>query len=146
MTPFSSLIQSLAAATNLPLETDAQDSCTLETDGLLITLQYRREHDDVALFAPVTDPGAELSPETFRTALALSCHGEGTKGNFLGLFHNALVLSTFAPLEGLTAETLGARILAFADAAISVRDALDAPAPAAEPAASGSADLSAIRV
>ncbi len=128
MTPFSTLISSLAASTNLPLEIDAQDACTLETDGLFVTLQYRRERDDVVLFAPVTEAGDELSPETLRTALTLACHGEGTKGNFLGLFDGTLILSTFAPLEGLTPESLGAKVLAFADAALDVRDALAAPA------------------
>ena len=53
------------------------------------------------------------------------------------------LLSTFMPLEGLTAETFGGRILAFADTAHAVRDAL--AAPALEPAdgvAPGEAALS----
>ena len=72
---------------------------------------------------------------TLRKALALACNGEGTRGNFLGLFDGTLLLSTFIPLEGLTAETLGGRILAFADTAHAVRDAL--AAAATEQTASG---------
>jgi len=151
MSPFESLIHDFAASTGLPLEIDAQDACTLETDGLFVTIQYRRDRDDVALFSSVSDPGAALPPETLRTALGLACNGAGTRGNFLGLFDGALLLSTFLPMEGLTAESLAPRILAFADAAVAVREALAAPAHAAEaaepppPPGLGS-DLSTLRV
>ena len=135
MTPFESLIGEFSKETGLPLEVDAGESCSLETDGLVVTLQYRRERGDVAIFAPVSEPGADLPSETFRTALTLACNGEGTRGNFLGLFGDALILSAFVPFEGLTAATLGDRVLAFADAALAVRAAL--AAPAAEQAAGG---------
>ena len=82
----------------------------------------------MALFAPVTEPDGELPPETLRKALALACNGEGTRGAYLGLFDGTLLLSTFMSIEGMDAETLGGRILAFADTAHAVRDALAAPA------------------
>lgn len=132
MTPFESLIAEFAKKTGLPLEVDGLESCSLETEGLVITLQYRRERDDVALFAPVSEPGEELPPETLRAALELACNGKGTRGNFLGLFAGTLLLSAFVPFEGLTAAALGDRVLAFADAALAVRTAL--AAPTAEPA------------
>ena len=132
MTPFESLISAFAKETGLPLEVDARESCSLETDGLVVTLQYRRERGDVAIFAPVSEPDADLPPETFRTALTLACNGKGTRGNFLGLFDDTLLLSAFVPFEGLTAAALGDRVLAFADAALAVRTAL--AAPTAEPA------------
>ena len=135
MTPFESLIGEFSKETGLSLKADAGESCSLETDGLVVTLQYRRERGDVAIFAPVSEPGADLPAETFRTALTLACNGEGTRGNFLGLFGDALILSAFVPFEGLTAATLGDRVLAFADAALAVRAAL--AAPAAEQAAGG---------
>ena len=135
MTPFESLIAEFAKNTGLPLEADAQESCSLETENLVITLQYRRERGDVVLFAPVSEPGEELPPETLRAALELACNGKGTRGNFLGLFDDTLLLSAFVPFEGLTAATLGDRVLAFADAALAVRVAL--AAPAAEQAAGG---------
>lgn len=135
ITPFESLIASFAKETGLPLEVDARESCSLETEGLVVTLQYRRERGDVAIFAPVSEPGADLPPETLRAALELACNGEGTRGNFLGLFGDALILSAFVPFEGLTAATLGDRMLSFADAALAVRAAL--AAPAAEQAATG---------
>jgi hypothetical protein len=139
MTPFESLVSQLAAATGLPLEVDARDSCSLETDGLVITLQYRRGRDDLVIFAPVTDPDAKLAPETLRSALALACHGEGTHGNFLGLFEGTLLLSAVLPLEGLDADALAARLLAFSDTALGVRATLAAPtaAPADAPPADG---------
>ena len=140
MTPFESLIAEFAKNTGLPLEADAQESCSLETEDLVITLQYRRERDDVVLFAPVSEPGEELPPETLRAALELACNGKGTRGNYLGLFLFAgtLLLSRFMPFDGLTADALGDRVLAFADAALAVRAALAAPAapePAPAPAA-----------
>ena len=135
MTPFESLIGGFSKETGLPLEVDAGGFCSLETDGLVVTLQYRRERGDVAIFAPVSEPGDDLPPETLRAALLLACNGEGTRGNVLGLFDGALLLSAFVPFEGLTADTLGDRVLAFADAALAVRDALGAPA--AEQAAGG---------
>lgn len=135
MTPFESLIGEFSKETGLSLKADAGESCSLETDGLVVTLQYRRERGDVAIFAPVSEPDADLPPETLRTALTLACNGKGTRGNFLGLFDDTLLLSAFVPFEGLTAATLGDRVLAFADAALAVRVAL--AAPAAEQAAGG---------
>ncbi len=132
MTPFESLISELAAATGLPLQIDARESCSLETDGAILTLQHRREFDDVVIYAPVTEPGEPLTPETLRAALSLAFNGQGTRGNFLGLVEDALLLSTSIPMEGLSAEALGGRLLAFVDAALVVRDALEsAPAPPA---------------
>ena len=137
MTPFESLIAEFARKTGLPLEVDGRESCSLETEDLVVTLQYRRERDDVALFAPVTESGGELASETLRTALRLACNGKGTRGNYLGLFEDTLLLSAFVPFEGLTAAALGDRVLAFADAALAVRDALAASA-AREPAPASS--------
>ena len=137
MTPFESLISAFAKETGLPLEVDARESCSLETDGLVVTLQYRRERGDVTIFAPVSEPDADLPPETLRTALTLACNGKGTRGNYLGLFAGTLLLSGFMPFDGLTADVLGDRVLAFADAALAVRAALAAPAapePASAPA------------
>ncbi len=127
MTPFESLIGEFSKETGLSLKADAGESCSLETDGLVVTLQYRRERGDVAIFAPVSEPDADLPPETLRTALTLACNGKGTRGNFLGLFDDTLLLSAFVPFEGLTAAALGDRVLAFADAALAVRTALAAP-------------------
>ena len=134
MTPFESLIAEFAKNTGLPLEADAQESCSLETEDLVITLQYRRERDDVVLFAPVSEPGEELPPETLRAALELACNGKGTRGNYLGLFAGTLLLSRFMPFDGLTADALGESVLAFADAALAVRAALAEPAAAPSPA------------
>ena len=130
MTPFESLIAEFAKNTGLPLEADAQESCSLETEDLVITLQYRRERDDVVLFAPVSEPGEELPPETLRAALELACNGKGTRGNYLGLFAGTLLLSRFISFDGLTADALGDRVLAFSDAALAVRAALAEPAAA----------------
>ena len=124
MTPFETLVSELATATGLALQVDAQDSFALVTDGLVVTVQYRRESDDVALFAPLDSGEEDVSPAQMRKALELACHGKGTRGNFLGIFDGALVLSRFVPFEGLTLQKLGSLVIAFADAAIAVESAL----------------------
>ena len=124
MTPFETIVSELATATGLAIQVDAQDSFALVTDGLVVTVQYRRDSDDVVLFAPLDSGKEDISPAQMRKALELACHGKGTRGNFLGLFDGALILSRFVPFEGLTSQKLGSLIIAFADAAIAVESAL----------------------
>lgn len=130
MTVFDKLLADFAAMTGLQVAADAQNSCQLETSDLLITLQYRGQADDLVIFAPVTDSGeAEgLSPAQYKKALSLAYDSKGTSGASLGLFNGELVLSVHLPMSGLDAETLGVRLTAFTDAAISVRAEIAAEA------------------
>ena len=121
---FGALIGEFAHETGLGLEIDDKGSCSVITGGTVVTMQYREETDDVALFSAVTAPEDAISPAVMRKALELACHGQGTHGNFLGLFGDAIVVSRFMPMEGLTAKTLGATLVAFADAAAEIEDAL----------------------
>ena len=57
MNQFESLIADFAKMTGLPLSPDARGGCALQADGIFITLQYRAEAGDVAVFAPVADGG-----------------------------------------------------------------------------------------
>ena len=151
MTAFESIISEMAAATGLPLEIDEKDACSVEADGIITTIQYRRDKDDVTIFSLVEEEADEAK---CRAALKLSLHGKGTDGNFIGLFDGGIVMSTFMPLEGLTAETLGARLLSFADTALQVRSAIEAeegkPAQEVDASVEGSSfdfsNFSAIRV
>ena len=119
MTPFDSLITQFAKSTGLPLEVAADNSCTLETGGITITLQYRPEHDDIAIFSPVAiqDGATGFPAATLKRALELSFNGTGTQGGFLGLFEDALILTAFIKLNGLDADILAVRILSFTDTA-----------------------------
>ena len=123
MTVFDKLLADFAAMTGLEVSADPQNSCQLETDGLIITLQYRSDADDLVIFAPVTDPdeNGELAPSQYKKALSLAFDGKGTSGASLGLFDGQLVLSVHLPMNALDAETLGVRLTAFTDAAISVK-------------------------
>lgn len=123
MTVFDKLLADFAAMTGLQVAADAQNSCQLETDGLIITLQYRSDADDLVIFAPVTDSDGNggLVSSQYKKALSLAYDGKGTSGASLGLFDGELVLSVHLPMNGLDAETLGVRLTAFTDAAISVR-------------------------
>ena len=119
MKPFDALINEFAEATALPLEVAADDSCSLEYENIIITLQYRQASDDVVIFAPVLTPDEEetLPNNVLRRALELSYNGKGTRGAFLGMFDGALVLSVSLPLHGLDVDLLSARIMTFAETA-----------------------------
>ncbi len=142
MSSFTRLIADFAALTGVDADVDEYDSCTLETDGLVITVKYRRAHDDVVIFVPVTEnDGFEpLKPEMLRTALRLSYNGAETRGNFLGLFENNLILSHTYGNADLTPEKLADILLAFAEAAAFVRNALKFSESAPEEASGSSWD------
>lgn len=123
MTAFESLISDFAQMTGLPLSPDERGGCALETDGTIITIQYRAEADDIVVFSPVTDSDAGVRPSKamLEKALSLAFDGKGTSGAFLGLFGVTLILSVHLPMQGLDAESLGVKLTAFSDAALSVK-------------------------
>ena len=128
MNAFESVIADFAKMTGLSLTPDVRGGCFLETDGIFITIQHREAADDVVIFASVTDPEAPERPTKamLEKALALAYDGIGTSGAFLGLLNGELILSVHLPMQGLDAETLGFRLTAFADAAVSVRNEIAA--------------------
>jgi len=141
MTHFESLIADFAAATGLELAVDERDACTLVSDRLALTIQYLRDADEVSLFAPVaeaTDADGALPPAVLRKALELAWDGRGTRGAFLGLFGDALVLSLRLPLQDLDVGAFAVRFTAFADTAETVAAALEAAADASLPDAPAS--------
>ncbi|WP_202108109.1 type III secretion system chaperone [Succinivibrio dextrinosolvens] len=126
MSVFKKLISELAELSGLPLEIDNKNSCSLESDSLIITLQYRKANNDIVIFAPVTDPDrySNINESVLRKALELSFNGTGTEGNYLGLFNNDLILSSVINLRELTAEKLAECIFAFKQNASFVRESL----------------------
>ena len=123
MSAFKKLMEEFSAATGVDVVVDDGGACTLETDGMLLTLQYLQEKDEVVLFAPVWQPetaGGALSSATMRTALELGYDGKETGGAHIGLFENSLVLSIHLPMADLDGERLGVRIMAFFDVATGV--------------------------
>lgn len=80
---FNKLISELAEVSGLPLEVDNNDSCSLENEGLIITLQHRKEQNDIVIFSPLTDPDLyiDVNESVMRRALELSFNGIGTSGN-----------------------------------------------------------------
>ncbi|MCR5084396.1 MAG: type III secretion system chaperone [Succinivibrionaceae bacterium] len=126
MGTFSQLISDLSRETGLGLEVDADNTCSLEFEGMIIVIEYREEADDVALFVPVTDPDRtyNVSPPVLRKALELGFNGEGTGGNFLGMFNGTLVMSRTVPFTGLGHQRLAALLAEFSERALLVRDTL----------------------
>ena len=59
-----------------------------------------------------------------RRALELGANGDGTGGHFLGVKAGMFVLSAILPLEGLTAEAFGKRMLSLVAASRSVAQEL----------------------
>lgn len=119
MNLFKQMIQSLSEYVGIELTVNNNNAVILENNNLLITLQYRAEREDIVIFAPVTDPDKIDKPDEkiLRNALTLAYNGEGTEGNFLGLFNNHLILSNTIPLKDLTVENLSARIIQFSSTA-----------------------------
>ena len=101
MSAFNKLMEEFSAATGVDTVVDGERSCTLEVDGILVTLQYLEDADEVVLFAPVWQPEAEgalPSSATMRAALELGYDGKETGGAHIGLFENSLVLSIHLPM------------------------------------------------
>lgn len=123
MNSFESLMADFSAKTGLDLVPDERQGCFLENEGIVITIQYRQEADEIVIFAPVTDPDSGTAPTKamYEKALSLSYDGKGTSGASLGLFDGNLILSVHLPMEGLDASALGTKLLAFSDAAVSAR-------------------------
>ena len=123
MSAFNKLMEEFSAATGVDTVVDGERSCTLEADGILVTLQYLEDADEVVLFAPVWEPEAEgalPSSATMRAALELGYDGKETGGAHIGLFENSLVLSIHLPMADLDGEKLGVRVMAFFDVATGV--------------------------
>ncbi len=119
MKPFDALIKEFAETTGLPLQVAGNDSCNLEYEDIIITMQYRHASDDIVIFAPVltTDEYETLPNGVLFRALELSYNEEGTRGAFLGMFEGALVLSVSLSMNWLDAAQLCARVLTFAETA-----------------------------
>ena len=144
MSVFEKLISEFATMTGLEIAPDVNESCTLESNGVIITIQYRSDADDVVIFAPLAIPeNGSYSRSAYEKALSLAYDGQGTGGAFLGLFDGALILSLHLPVEGLDAPTLGVRLTAFADAAESLNAEIAVvPEDVAEPARIDGLDFS----
>ena len=69
---FEALIGEFARETGLGLEIDDKGSCSVITGETIVTIQYREETDDVALFSAVTAPEDAMSPAVMREALKLA--------------------------------------------------------------------------
>lgn len=90
MNAFTKLLNEFSKLTGLETEADSDNSCSIETDGgVIITIQYLANTNELVIFAPVTDPDKfdKLDYSVLKTALELSYNGEGVKGNCLGMFH-----------------------------------------------------------
>lgn len=126
MTVFKDFIQKMSEISGLELAATPNDACMLETDGLIVTLQYRSDHDDIVFFTPLLDPEKfiKIEEQILREALRLSFAGEKIGKCHLGLFDENLVLTKGLKIEGLTAEKLFLELNNFTDIALMCRDVL----------------------
>lgn len=123
MTDFESLISDFAAQTGVKPPQEGKDSLDLVADGMVVSVLHRRERRDCVIFTlPLDDE--PVSPAMMRRALELDANGDGTGGHFLGVKAGMFVLSAILPLEGLTAEAFGKRMLSLAAAARTVAQEL----------------------
>ena len=66
---FGVIIEEFAHETGLGLEIDDKGSCSVITGETIVTIQYREDMDDVALFSVVTPPEDAMSPAVMHKAL-----------------------------------------------------------------------------
>ncbi len=125
---FKKKIEELSKLLGFDIEVNSDESCALEYENLIITLQYRREQNDVLIFAPVTDPDkiSNLPESALRTALKLSFKGSGTGMNYLGMVEGHLILSNYISIDNITAEELANKIYLFTTSAEDVSKAITA--------------------
>lgn len=133
MNLFKKIIAGFSAMTGLRLVPDEGQNYFLETDGIIITIQYSQDTDEIVISAPVMDADTGVTPTKamYEKALSLSYDSKGTFGASLGLFDNKLILSIRLPMQDMDASDFGVKLSAFADAAVSAR---------AEIAAAGNVD------
>ena len=123
MNAFATLVADFAEKTGVEPGKLGADNFDVEADGVVVSAQYRAERDDCVIFSlPLED--AEPDGPMLRRALELAADGNGTGGHFLGIREGMFMLSAVLPLEGLSADDLGRRILMLAAASKRVADEL----------------------
>ncbi len=126
MSSFKEFVEEFSKDSGLEIELSADNSFSLESDGIFITVQYTSENNTLTIYAPVVDPEKipELTMPVLKSALKLAFNGVGTGGNYLGLLENTLILSKNLLLNALDTETFAENLLNFAEDASKVRDRL----------------------
>ena len=123
MNSFATLVADFAEKTGVELGKPGADSIDVEADGVVVSAQYRPDREDCVIFTlPLED--AEPDAPMLRRAMELAANGDGTDGHFLGLREEMFMLSAVLPLDGLSTEEFGHRLLALAAASKKVADAL----------------------
>lgn len=108
----TALIQELAALTGADMVLSPEGVAELVADGNALTLRWREEDQDWLCYGVALDGGdAPLRRETLARALAFNLFGADALGLHVGLFANAIVLSTTCPAAGLTAEAFAGKLL-----------------------------------
>lgn len=127
METLENLLQTLGNAIGTRLEADAQGMYEISVQGESILL-YPQESDQLLLcFGVVTTQDHPFQRDLLAHALTLSLFGRGTQGFHLGMFQNALLLSTVIRHDTLTPESLIEELYLLALQTQSVRNALDEP-------------------
>ena len=108
----TALIQELAALTGADVALSPEGVAELVADGNALTLRWREEDQDWLCYGVALDGGCDpLSREALARALEFNLFGADALGLHVGLFANAIVLSTTCPAAGLTAEAFAGKLL-----------------------------------
>ena len=145
MNAFETLVADFAEKTGVTPGKPGADSIDVVADDVVVSAQYRPDSDDCVIFTlPLED--AEPDGPMLRRAMELAANGEGTGGHFLGLREGMFMLSAVLPLNGLSTEEFGHRLLALAAASKRVADALSRPSAEGGDAPADSHDNGFMRV
>ncbi len=108
----TALVQELAALTGADVALSPEGVAELVADGNALTLRWREEDQDWLCYGVALDGGDDpLAREVLARALEFNLFGADALGLHVGLFANAIVLSTTCPAAGLTAEAFAGKLL-----------------------------------
>ena len=145
MTPYENAVARLADGLGMEIAVADDHVCEIAVEGRAVMLRpLDEEETTLTMFAPVaTAPeGAALPAEALEKALAMDLFGSETLGGHIGLFVDALILSSPAIVaEGLDAETFAEKLLVFSRLAGETEQKLASPVDGGEDAGEATAPI-----
>ena len=138
MTTYERLLSELGDGLGFALSPDSAGSAEIfaEDRAILLRADETGERELLAFTTIATAPENGFPNDMLKRALAMNLFGRKVVGHHLGLFADMLVLSVSLPLDGLTAEALGDRLILLARVAGELATSLNAPAEDTAPAPS----------
>ena len=141
MTTFETILAALGSALGTDLSPASDGIAQIVAENRIVLLRPEDNGESATLFSSLAtlpdDMDGAPARRVLENALSLNLFGRDTLGGHLGLFVDTIFLSRNIPLDGLSAEDLGDRLIAFSRLATELAGKLD-PSPSEPPADSRS--------